>query len=117
LKEVQLDPHLLDVRPLALVASSDHGLRHLVLDVGPLPDLGVLLDLFTAKRDVGDLSTESTALLAALRVKARKDFVVLLRHVHDGRERTERTLLESVKSGLKTKESTIELFVGDSFFV
>ena len=93
--------YLLDVWHLALVASSDHGLGHLVLDVGSLPDLSIFLDLFAAKRDGGDLSAEAAALLAALGVEARKDFVVLLRHVHDGGEGAEGTLLEPIKSGLK----------------
>ena len=92
--------YLLDVRHLALVASPDHGLCHLVLDVGPLPDLGVFLDLFAAKRDVRDLSAEAAALLAALGVEAQEDLVQLLRHLHDGGEGTERTLLESLDTGL-----------------
>ena len=103
--ELQKNPNLLDVRPLALVASSDHGLRHLVLDVGSLPDLGIFLDFFATKRDVGDFPAEAAALLAALGVKAREDLVVLLRHVHDGGEGTEGTLLESIKSGLKYKRN------------
>jgi hypothetical protein len=89
-----------DVGPLALVARSDHGLGHLVLDVGTLPDLGVLLDLLAAQRDVGDLATQPAALLAALRVEAEEDLVLLLRLVHDGREGAERALLEAVEASL-----------------
>ena len=92
--------YLLDVWHLALVASSDHGLGHLVLDVGSLPDLSIFLDLFAAKRDVRDLSAEAAALLPALGVEAQEDLVQLLRHLHDGGEGTERTLLESLDTGL-----------------
>ena len=83
-----------------LVASPDHGLGHLVLDVGPLPDLCVFLDFFAAKRDLRDLSAEAAALLPALGVEAQEDLVQLLRYVHDGGEGTERTLLESLDTGL-----------------
>ena len=37
---------------VALPALADEGLRHLVLDVGPLPHLGVLLHLVTAEGNV-----------------------------------------------------------------
>lgn len=95
--------HLFDVRSVTIVTAPDHCLGHLVLDVGPHPDFVILLDLLTAKWNVRDFSAESAACFAALRILTLEEFVNLLRHVHDGGERTKRALFQIRKSRLKVK--------------
>ena len=85
---------------LAAVAVSDQRLRHLVLDVGPLPDLVVLLDLVAALRDVAELVAESAALLAAVGVEAPEHLVLLGSRLHDGGKLAEGAALEAINVGL-----------------
>ena len=75
-------------------------LGHFILDVGPLPDLVVLLDFFTAQRDVVQLLAESAAVLPAFGVPAAEHFVLLRRRVHDGGELAEGTALQALDVGL-----------------
>lgn len=103
--------HLLDVRPLALVACPYHGLCHLVLDEGSLPDLGIFFNLFASKRDVWDLLAQPTAFFAALGVQAREHLVLFLRLVHYGGKRTEGALFKPVKTGLEDVSSRHKTFV------
>ncbi len=95
--------YLFDVGSFTIVTAPDHCLSHLVLDVDPHPDLVILLDLLTAKWNVRDLTAESAACFAALRILTLEEFVHLLRRVHDGGERTKWALFQIRKSRLKVK--------------
>jgi hypothetical protein len=54
----------------AAVTFAKHRFGHLILKVGPPPDLVIPFDLFTSKRNVRLRLTESTALFAAIWVQA-----------------------------------------------
>ena len=82
------------------MAVPDQSLGHLVLDVGPLPDLVVFLYLVAALWDVTELLAESAALLAAIGVEASEDLVLLRCRFHDGGKLAEGTSLKPIDVSL-----------------
>ena len=90
----------LDVRLGAFPTLSDEGLGHLVLDVGPLPDLGVLLHLVASQRDMRDLVAQPTGFFTTVRVLTMEDLVLLRQSIHDRGKLAEGTLLETWNVGL-----------------
>ena len=61
-------PVQLDKGFLAVPACPHQRLRHLVLDVRTLSDLGILLHLFTSLGDVADFSAQPATLLSTVRI-------------------------------------------------
>jgi hypothetical protein len=75
-------------------------LSHFVLDVSPLPDLCVLLDLLAPQGDVRQLVAQPAALSPAIGILAVEHFVLLGRRVHDCGKLAKGAALESLDVGL-----------------